>query len=339
MRELAPGRGGLVSLLFGVDDGTAEAMVCEPDEDATLDIRGLTDGGWYWLDDEANSAVAPLLSRDVLDNRKVFPVNPGSPDILIEANRSGTASFVKQFSTGRVGVLSHVLPAPEREVVPCGPVAEDGAEDGSPRYVSRETGCVMGDGGTSVGLHIYAAIGRVPVRGGRVTRPVSGTSRVAVSLWLNGTGSVVHGDRPDYPPRFGWPGIEGARPLRAEWEAVLVGRGPQASLESAGIGLTDSGRLDDDGYAHIELRPHDGYCPSEGDQHSAGVRVRAVGTTDTSGQPLNPVRPRIRHLDDLDGAAAEAAFDVVCPQRASSAAEAGPKMGRDLVSPPDRNQR
>ena len=339
MRELVPGRGGLVSLLFGVDDGTAEAMVCEPGEDATLDIRGLTDGGWYWLDDEANSAVAPLLSKDVLDNRKVFPVNPGSPDILIEANRSGTASFVKQFSTGRVGVLSHVLPAPEREVVPCGPVVEDEAEDGSPRYVTRETGCAMGDGGTTVGLHAYAAVGRAAVRGGRVTRPVSGTSRVAVSLWLNGTGSVVHGDPANYPPTFGWPGIEGARPLRAEWEAVLVGSGPQASLGSAGIELTDSGRPDADGYAHLVLGPHDGYCPSSGDQHSARVRVRAARTTDTSGQPWNPVRPRIRHLDDLDGAAAEASFDVVCPQRASSAAGAGPKKGRDLVSPPAPNQR
>ena len=334
-RELAPGRGGLVSVLFGFDDGTAEALVCEPDEDATLEIRGLTDGGWYWINDEFNSAVAPLLAKDVLGNRKVRPVNPGSRDILIEANRSGTASFVKQFSTGRVGVLPHVLPYPEREVVPCGPVAEGETEDGSPRYVARETGCTMGDGGTSVGLHTYAPVGRVPIRGGRVTRPASGTSRVAVSLWLNGTGSVVHGDRATYPPTFGWPGIEGAKPLRAEWEATLLGAGPQAALATAGIDLTDFARPDNDGYVHLVVRPSEAYCPADGDRYSARVRVRAVNTTGVDGQPLNPVRPRIRHLDDLDGAAAEAAFDVVCPQRDSSAAAARSGKGRELVVPSD----
>ena len=332
-RELTPGRGGLVSLLFGVDDGRSDALVCEPGADAALEIRGLTDGGWYWLTDESNTAVAPLLSRDVLGNRKVRPVNPGSPDILIEANRAGTASFVKQLSTGRVGILSHVLPAPEREVVPCGPVAKGESEDGSPRYVTRETGCTMGDGGTVVGLHTYAPIGRVPVRGGRVTRPASGTSRVAVSLWLNRTGSVVHGDPADFPPTFGWPDIEGSTPLLAEWEAGLLGAGPVASLENAGIELTEFVQPDDDGYVHLIVRASEEYCPADGDQHSARVRLRAVRTTDVLGSPLNPVRPRIRHLDDLDGAATEAAFDVVCPERAPSTAVAGPEMGRDLVVP------
>ena len=113
-RELVPGHDGVVAELFGVDDGTDNPFFCYLNEDATIEIRGLTDGGWYWLTDDSHTAVAPLLSKDALGNRKVRPTNPGSPDILIEANRAGTASFVKQLSTGRVGILSHVLPVPRR---------------------------------------------------------------------------------------------------------------------------------------------------------------------------------------------------------------------------------
>ncbi len=334
-RELVPGPGGVVSTLFGVDDGRHDAFFCYLDEDATIEIRGLLDGGWYWLTDDSNTAVAPLLSRDVLDNRKVPPVNPNSPDIRIEPNRAGTASFVKQLSTGRVGVLSHVLPEPESRIEPCGPVEEGESEDGSPRHAARETGCVMGDGGTSVGLHTYGVGGRAPLRGGRVVRPETGALRLAVSLWLNGTGSVVYGDPDEFPLTFGWPGIEGAHPLYTEWEAGLLDAGVDPSLEDAGIDATAFEMPPgDDGYLDLLIGPSEAYCPVDGEQHSARVRVRAVRTTDGQGRPLNPVRPRIRHSDDLDGAAAEAAFDVVCPARDPSAAVAGPAEGRDLLVPP-----
>ena len=221
---------------------------------------------------------------------------------------------------------------PEDEVVPCGPVAEGESPDGSPRYVAGETGCTMGDGRTVVGLHTYGPVGRVAVRGGRVTRPASGTSRIAVSLWLNRTGSVVHGDPADYAPTFGWPGIRGARPLVAEWEAALVGA-PGTSLDTAGIDLTDFAQPDADGYVNLIVNPSQSYCPAQGEQHTARVRVRAVKTTDVLGQPANPVRPRIRHLEDLGGAAAEATFDLGCPGRGAAAA-AGAGKGRELALQP-----
>ena len=334
-RDLVPGPSGVVSELFGVDDGRHDAFYCYLDEDASIELRGLQDGGWYWLTDDSNTAVAPLLSRDVLDNRKVAPVNPGSPDIRIEPNRAGTASFVKQLSTGRVGVLSHVLPEPESRIEPCGPVEEGESDDGTPRHVARETGCTMGDGGTFVGLHTYGAGGRVPLRGGRVVRPETGTLRLALSLWLNGTGSVVYGDPDEFPLTFGWQGIEGAHPLRTVWQATLVDVGPNRSLEDAGIDVTAfETPPGDDGYVDLLIGPSEAYCPVDGERYSARVRVRAVSTTDGQGQALNPVRPRIRHSDDLDGAAAEAAFDIVCPARDPSAAVTGTAEGRDLVVPP-----
>lgn len=339
-REVAPGAGGVVAMSFGVDDGRPDALLCEPNQDATLTIRGLADGGWYWIHDEANSAVAPLLSNDVLGNLKVSPVNPGSRDISIEQNNAGTASFVKQFSTGRVGILPHVLPEPERRIEPCGPVADGELDDGSPRYVTRETRCTMGDGGTFVGLHTYAATGvALPVRGDRVVRPASGELRVGVALWLNRTGSVVYGATEEFPPTFGWPGIEGAKSLVAEWEVSLLEAGPDATLDSADIDASDLQQSAQDGDPHIVVLPSETHCPAEGEQHVAKVRVRALRTATVAGEPHNPVRPRIRHSEELDGAAAEATLDVVCPAATGAGTAGAQRMGRDLVAPSGLDRR
>ncbi len=330
-RELDPGPDGVVSTLFGVDDGAHDALICDANEDATLEISGLTDGGWYWLHDDANTAVAPLMSKDVLGNRKVMPVNPGSPDVVIEANRAGTASFLKQLSTGRVGILPHVLPVPEEAIAPCGPVEDGELSDGTPKYVARETGCAMGDGGTIVGLHqTGTAVDPVPVRGNSVTRPVSDESRVRVSLWLNMTGSVVYGAAADYPPTFGWPAIDDASPLQSEWEVSVVTPGRPSTLASAGLELLDADPTDGN-YRWLVVNPSEDHCPTTGTQYTERVRVRATQTAANDGTPWNPVRPPIRHSENLDGAAAEATFSVVCAPRdpASSAGKAA--MGRELT--------
>ncbi len=331
-RELSPGPDGVVSTLFGVDDGAANTLSCDANEDATIEILGLTGGGWYWLHDDLNTAVAPLMSKDVLGNRKVMPVNPGSPDVVIEANKAGTASFLKQFSTGRVGILPHVVPVPEEAIAPCGPVEDGELSDGTPKYVARETGCAMGDGGTIVGLHqTGTAVDPVPIRGNSVTRPVSGESRVRLSLWLNMTGSVVYGDAETYPLTFGWPGIDGASPLQSEWEVSVVTSGGPSTLASAGLELLDADPTADGNYRWLVVNASEDHCPTTGTQSTERVRVRATQTAASDGTPWNPVRPPIRHSKNLDGAAAEATFSVVCAPRnpASSAGKAA--MGRELT--------
>ena len=331
-RELRPGPDGVVSTRFGVDDGAADALICDANEDATIEIRGLTDGGWYWLHDDANTAVAPLMSKDVLGNRKVMPVNPGSSDVVIEANRAGTASFLKQLSTGRVGILPHVLPVPEEEVAPCGPMEDGELPDGTPKYVARETGCAMGDGGTIVGLHqTGTAVAPVPVRGNSVTRPVAGSLRVRLSLWLNMTGSVVYGAAADYPPTFGWPAIDGASPLQSEWDVSVVTSGALSTLASAGLELLAADPTADGNYRWLVVNASEDHCPTTGTQYTERVRVRATQTAANDGTPWNPVRPPIRHSKNLDGAAAEATLSVVCAPRnpASSAGKAS--MGRELT--------
>ncbi len=333
-RELAPGADGLVSTLFGADSGAHDALACAANEDATIELRGLTDGGWYWLHDDVNTAIAPLMSKDVMGNRKIMPVNPGSPDILVEANRAGTASLLKQISTGRVGILPHVLPVPEEDVEPCGPIEDGKDADGSPKYVARETGCALGDGGTTVGLHQIGTAGvAVAVRGNSVTRPASGESRVRLSLWLNRTGSVVYGAATDYPPTFGWPGIEGASPLRSDWEVSVVTQGSLSTLESAGLELTDAAPAEDGNYRWLEVSASEDHCPATGTQHTERVRVRATQTVETgNNMPYNPVRPPIRHSKDLDGAAAEATFSVVCAPRGGAASVGEATMARELTA-------
>lgn len=320
--DLTPNPEGLVSLLFGTGD-----WFCEEGTDSRLEVRGLDEGGWYWINDDAGSAVSPMLAKDVLGNRKVQPVNPG-PGFLFETNATGTASYVRHLRSGRVGILPHVVPEPEPEIVPCGPVKQeqDETDDEDDTYETRDSGCTMGDGGATVDVHTYGAGGvRSSIRGGQVVRPTSGEGTVVgVSLWLNGTGSVVYGDSTRFPPEFGWRASEGTSLLVAEWQVEVLDAGPTATLADVDI----ESRLDvrqDNGDAHLVVSPSASYCPADGDSNTVRLRLRATGASDGQGMPLNPVLPRLRPSAELDGAIAETIFSVACPGSAAAVA------GRELV--------
>ncbi len=314
--DLAVNPDGLVSLLFGTGD-----WFCEEGTDGTLEVRGVDDGGWYWINDERGSAISPLMAKGVLGNRKVHPVNPG-PGFLFETNVTGTASYVTHLSTGRVGILPHVIPQPEQDIVPCGPVKQE-----DETWKTRDSGCMMGNGGAIVDVHTYGVAGsRSSIRGGRIVRPGSGEGTVVgVSLWLNGTGSVVYGDSTPFPPEFGWRAAGGTSLLVGEWQVEVLDARPGTELGSADIESRLAQRQDN-GDAHLLILPSDSYCPAEGDRHAVKLRVRATGANDVQGMPLNPVLPRVGSSAELDGAIAEAIFQVVCPAASAAAA------GRELVS-------
>ncbi len=108
-----------------INDGTASQLfngmngfACDEDG-GSLEIAGLEDGGWYWITDAMNSAVGPLVNKDVLENDMTMPVDPGSDDIVLTAGNGAT--FIRQLSTGRVGILPNILPEPPTPTPPfCG---------------------------------------------------------------------------------------------------------------------------------------------------------------------------------------------------------------------------
>ena len=93
VRQLLTGRGGLACL--GGDGGTFE-------------LQGLRDGGWYWINDRKNSAVFTLLRLGARNNPETIPLDPGG--VTMTTIRKGAATYVKHEPTGRVGILSNILP-------------------------------------------------------------------------------------------------------------------------------------------------------------------------------------------------------------------------------------
>ncbi len=93
---------GIVRQLFTYDNGLA----C--DDGGSIDISGLADGGWYWIQDETNAAVSSLYAKDTLGDDITMPTNPGGVEMTVEAY----ATYVRDPNSGRVGIIPHVLPMP-----------------------------------------------------------------------------------------------------------------------------------------------------------------------------------------------------------------------------------
>ncbi len=111
-----PDDDGNVAHLFTEDNGLA----CHQD-DGEIQIHGLKDGGWYWIHDETNSAVSNLLPDRVLTNVQTAPFDVSGGDITMTSR--DYATLVKDTTSGRVGILPHILPAAEPEK--CGPMRSD----------------------------------------------------------------------------------------------------------------------------------------------------------------------------------------------------------------------
>ncbi len=178
------------------DDGIASQRLAadvglDCADGGTVEIVGLKDGGWYWINDTMNSAVASLVRKDALGNDMVMPTNPGSPDITLESMEGGATTILKEVSTGRIGILHHVLPeAPAAPATLCGPRYHSGSRV----YWSQQSGCMLGDGGTAIAVTGPSnSVGlRQRVTNGVVYRPVVAGETVTVSfgLWGNGSGHV-----------------------------------------------------------------------------------------------------------------------------------------------------
>ena len=185
-----PDANGIVAMLFSMDNGLA----CTGN--GSVEIHGLMDGGWYWITDDMNSAVSALLPKDAMDNTQAMPADPGSDDIKLTTVEGGSATFVKQMSTGRVGIIPHIVPEPPAAApTMCGQHwnagrsridQRGGGDAGNPSGAGDN--CML-----NASYHIVLTTGSGATAGGRVTsgavtRNHTGELTVDVSLW--GTGFV-----------------------------------------------------------------------------------------------------------------------------------------------------
>ena len=123
IRDFEPDAEGSLRLALNKDNGFACAGNV-----GSIEIHGLEDGGWYWINDDRNSAVAMLLPSTVKLADQVWPVDPGGVKVF----SAGLGTYVKDEESGRVGILPHHLPT--RELAPCpgGAIEDERCRVGGP---------------------------------------------------------------------------------------------------------------------------------------------------------------------------------------------------------------
>ena len=206
---------GIVRQLFTWDNGLA----CNAENGGMLQIDKIQPGGWYWINDERNSAVSPLVRAATLAGPPTIPFDPGG--VTMTTSDGGAGTFVKDETSGRVGILHHILPAPAMPL--CG--GESNLSDQcllAPRFGLEITWQATDDQGAPVG-------DAAPV-GSLLTRLEEGD--MTVSVKVSGEGFVL------LDP--GMPLIGGTliKHLKTAPPAVVI------DLPNLGIVLPDGARCD-----------------------------------------------------------------------------------------------
>ena len=224
---VAEGEGGVVRQVFEMANGLA----CFHEDGGSIQIHGLADGGWYWINDDMNSAVSPLIAKDALMGDEVMPTDPGG--VTLMASDYGT--YVK--SGDRVGILPHFVPTapvvtppvvePEAAAV-CRPVWNTRTSE----FDQDTTDCMLGDGGTEIVLRSQTSTGTTVELGNTIYRRTAGDVSVSYNLYGNGTGHLAT------PPQTGW-NIRGGKPFPASFD-VLVESPVAADRMEAGVTFTGS---------------------------------------------------------------------------------------------------
>lgn len=131
----------------------ANALNCRPGTSGRIEVDNLKPGGWYWINDDENSAVSALIPKSAIGNDRVDVTDPGG--VVLSRNEDGAATWVKHAPTGRVGIIPNIVPS--RPIPGCsGTAGEETAVDchlGSPeswRLTASPSSVVRptGDGAT-----------------------------------------------------------------------------------------------------------------------------------------------------------------------------------------------
>jgi len=203
---------GIVAQLFSMDNGLACGSA-----GGSIEVHGVMDGGWYWVTDDMNSAVSSLMPKDAMGNMQVTPADPMSDDIMLMSVEGGSATFVKQVSTGRVGIIPHIVPEPPApDALDCGLYV-----DGS-NYRTRSNHCELDVHFDIEGTHADSA-GRANAVtvGDMVYRRATGAGDLVIRFRAYGTGHISTGACPaaGYNVAFGdCTSNAGRSPLGAIWD-------------------------------------------------------------------------------------------------------------------------
>ena len=256
-------------------------LACDRD-DGALEIAGLEDGGWYWINDVDNSAVGNLVSVDILDNETIELADAGD-SISISAGRG--AVFLKHTASGRVGILPNILPEPAAaQPRSCGAYRVDRS---TVRQHAAE--CALGDGSSTVRMVGPAGFGRrATITNGSVYRNVHGDVAVQVDLWSEG--GVITTDTTATPVGTGYLGLGGALSL----SGVSLEPGGQGATIAAVLGTgNDSPTVsqDSDGNDIVNLTIEDATASEFCTDSASRDATITISLTSDQGDLLPPVKP------------------------------------------------
>jgi hypothetical protein len=311
--ELMANADGVVATLLTMDNGLA----CSgDDEDNMFQLGPIMDGGWFWITDDMNSAVGNLVSQDVLDNETTDIT--GTTSVTMTEGKG--AVYLKETSSGRVGILPNILPEMTME-----PAAVNNCSftTSGTTHTRETTACMLGDGRTSLLVqgptNIFTGKRDPLGANAMVTRPVSGSVTVVADLWGNGSGHFTTDAAGD--ARLGHPG--GTR-LPAMISAVLVGDGAAADtpIESSEVGGMTLDAATTTSLGELTIGADSAYCGTTAN-HTATVKFTATIASDMD---RDVVTPSIVAGDRgaAAGVAATHTIMVVCPSASAD-------MGQELV--------
>ena len=87
---------------------SANGLNCRNGGKGRIEIDNLQPGGWYWINDDQNSAVSALIPKEAVGNEKIAVTDPGG--VTIDSPADGVAAYVKHSPTGRVGIIPRIVP-------------------------------------------------------------------------------------------------------------------------------------------------------------------------------------------------------------------------------------
>ena len=328
---------GQVATLFSMDNGLACHTAGKTNG---FKLGPIEDGGWYWITDEQSSAVGNLVADDILMNETIDITSAGD-GVTMTAGEG--AVFLKEASTGRVGILPNILP--ESPVDPLKKCGFKGAATVASPAVPEKTECALGDGGTILLMTTSNLISGASQRimdKGTIARPASvgGEIRILADLWGNGSGHYVTTHDATTANGFsamrGQPSVAGTAAGRG---ARLTGVSYELSYSTGGPGAgtsitsgTPAAGVDfvvDAAAATITVVADTAFC-SRTANHSATVNVVALMATADDADQVTPSVARVATGANV-GRVGSASFTVACP--ASSSADQGQELVPDNPFP------